>query len=413
MRKPIVVAIPARDEAQRIGRCLHALARQTVPADHIVLLLNNCTDSTAAAARAQAHFDRVPLPWLCVVECSLPAPHASAGAARALAMNHAAGLAGDGVLLTTDADAEVAPDWIERNLAGLAGGADAVCGTAVIDPEEAQLIPHHLHADDAREVAYGQLLDEIGSMLLPDAADPWPRHSEESGASLAIPAAMFRKVGGVPDVASGEDRALIARLRSMDMRVRHDPGIAVIVSGRVEGRAPGGMADAIQRRMVQQDEFVDERIEPALDALRRLRMQVQLRALRASVCPPSESSSAVRRLARALAVAPGAVAEAVASPWYGAGWAALEAASPTLLRRRVAFCELARETARALRIRDFIRRESTGEMQTKMKGDSVQFQELMADGIQAVQFQTKRAIPPTMPTQPWIVEQSPVPGIAE
>ncbi len=412
MRKSIVVAIPVKDEAQRIGRCLSTLARQTVPADHVVLLLNNCTDGTAAAARAQAQLDAAPLSWLCIVECSLLPPHASAGAARALAMDHAAGLA-DGVLLTTDADAEVAPDWIERNLAGLAAGADAVCGMAVIDPEEAQLIPHHLHADNAHEVAYGQLLDELGSMLLPDAADPWPRHSEESGASLAIPAAMFRKVGGVPDVASGEDRALIARLRSMDMRVRHDPEIAVIVSGRVEGRAPGGMADTIQRRMVQQDEFVDERIEPALDALRRLRMQGQLRALRAEACPPGEGSSAVWRLARALAVTPGAVAEAVACSWYGKSWAALEAASPVLLRRRVAFCELPRETARALRIRDFIRRESIGEMQPRTEEDRGQFQELMADRVQAVQSHVKRATAPTILTQPWIVEQRPVPGVAE
>lgn len=413
MRKYIVVAIPVKDEAQRIGRCLRTLARQTVPADHVVLLLNNCTDGTAAVARAQAQQDAAPLPWLCIVECSLIAPHASAGAARALAMDHAARLAENGVLLTTDADAEVAPDWIERNLAGLAAGADAVCGMAVIDPEEARLIPHHLHADNAQEVAYGQLLDELGSMLLPDTADPWPRHSEESGASLAIPAAMFRKVGGVPDVASGEDRALIARLRSMDMRVRHDPEIAVIVSGRVEGRAPGGMADTIQRRMVQQDEFVDERIEPALDALRRLRMQEQLRALRAEACPPGEGSSAVRRLARALAVAPGAVAEAVACPWYGSGWAALEAASSALSRRRVAFCELPRETARALRIRDFIRRESIGEMQPGTEDDQGQFQELMPDRVQAVQFQMKRATAPMIPTQPWVMEQSPVLGVAE
>jgi len=418
MRKPIAVAIPARDEAQRIGRCLRALARQTSHADHVVLLLNNCTDGTAAAAQAQAHLDGVPPHWLCIVECSLPAPHASAGTARSLAMNHAAGLAHNGVLLTTDADAEVPPDWVERNLAGLAAGADAVCGTAVIDPEEAQLIPHHLHADDAREVAYGQLLDEIESMLLPDAADPWPRHSEESGASLAIPEAMFRQVGGVPDVASGEDRMLIARLRSVDARVRHDPGIAVVVSGRVEGRAPGGMADTIQRRMVQQDKFVDERIEPALDALRRLRMQGQLRVLRREARLPGGNDSAVRRLARALAVAPRVVAEAVASPWYGAGWAALEAASPTLVRRRVAFHDLAREIARALRIRDFIRQEFTGHMQAETEGDLGQLRKFMANGTRAIHALTENALTGNATAQEvlaqsWAVERGPLLRAAE
>ena len=425
MRKPIVVAIPARDEAQRIGRCLHALARQTVPADHVVLLLNNCTDGTAAAARAQTQLDKVPPSWLCTVECSLPTPYASAGMARSLAMDHAARLAQNGVLLTTDADAEVAPDWVERNLAGLAAGADAVCGMAVIDPEEARLIPQHLHADDAREVAYGRLLDEIGSMLLPDAADPWPRHSEESGASLAIPEAVFRQVGGVPDVASGEDRALITRLRSMDARVRHDPGIAVVVSGRIEGRAPGGMADTMQRRMVQQDEFVDERIEPALEAFRRLRMQEQLHALRRGLrcgqhrelymeaLQPRESDPAVQRLAWALAVAPCKVVEAVVSPWYGAGWAALEAESPTLLRRRVAFCDLPRETARALRIRDFIRLERTAGMQSRVEGDVSEFEQFVVEEVQVVHAVTRRAAVQRMPGQPWAMKPSPILEVAE
>ena len=34
----------------------------------------------------------------------------------------------DGVLLTTDADAVVARDWIERSLLALASGADVECG---------------------------------------------------------------------------------------------------------------------------------------------------------------------------------------------------------------------------------------------------------------------------------------------
>jgi hypothetical protein len=43
----------------------------------------------------------------------------------------------------------------------------------------------------------------------------------------------------------------------------------VSVSGRWIGRAPGGMADTIRRRMQRQDEFTDEQVEPAVDACRR------------------------------------------------------------------------------------------------------------------------------------------------
>jgi hypothetical protein len=41
------------------------------------------------------------------------------------------------VILTTDADAVVASNWIESNLRSIAAGADVVCGRALIDPTDA------------------------------------------------------------------------------------------------------------------------------------------------------------------------------------------------------------------------------------------------------------------------------------
>lgn len=340
MRREIAVAIPVKDEVARIGRCLTGLARQSIRADHIVLLLNNCTDGTAAAVQAAP----MAANRLHIVECSLPGALASAGIARGMAMDHAAALLDDGVLLTTDADAEVAENWIEANMAAIKAGADAVCGMAAIDPLEALLIPRHLHEDDAREVAFGRLLDEIGSIIIPDPADPWPRHAEDSGASLAITAAMFRHVGGMPDAPSGEDRALIGKLRMIGAKVRHDPDIIVIVSGRIEGRAPGGMADTIRRRIVQQDEFTDDRIEPAVAAIRRARLKRRFRDLRGRA-----DAAAFHRLAKLLAIAPDMLAEATDAPYSGLGWAMIEQASPALARQRVRFADIPREMAIARR----------------------------------------------------------------
>jgi hypothetical protein len=334
MSRLVVVAIPVRDEAKRIGTCLRALARQSTPADHVVLLLNNCTDGTAAVVKALPEARH----RLHLVECNLHGPSASAGIARGLAMRYAASLIEEGVILTTDADAEVPADWVEANLEAMTRGADAVCGRAVIDPIEALLIPPHLHEDDAREVAYGQLLDEIGSMILPDPADPWPRHREDSGASIAITAAMFRRVGGVPSLPSGEDRALIRNLRMIDARVRHDPNISVVVSGRIEGRAQGGMADAIRRRIVKQDEFVDDGIEPARLAFLRMRMKRRFKLLWDQ---PAEIS--VRQFAELLAIAPSVVEDAVDASYCGLGWSTVEQSSPILLPRRVRFVDLPQE----------------------------------------------------------------------
>ena len=340
MSKLSVVAIPVRDEAERVGRCLAALSRQSVPADHIVLLLNNCTDRTAEVVKElhPAHHK------LHIIECSLDDSLASAGIARAMAMKHATSLVDslrrdEAVILTTDADAEVPHNWMEANLRAIEQGADAVCGMAVIDPLEALLIPRHLHEDDAREVAYGRLLDEIASLILPDSADPWPRHTEDSGASIAIRASMLRRVGGVPCLHSGEDRALIERLRLIDARVRHDAKISVVVSGRIEGRAQGGMADTIRRRIVKQDEFAD-RVEPAWAAFHRIRMK-----RRFSLLWREPTEVRLYRLARLLAIAPKVLLEAVSTPYFGLAWSRIERASSLLSQRRVRFVDLPREMA--------------------------------------------------------------------
>jgi len=340
-----VVAIPVRDEATRIGGCLAALSRQSIPANHVVLLLNNCTDGTADIIRALPQGPH----RLHVIECELEGASASAGVARGLAMNYAASLLSEGVLLTTDADAEVPVHWVEANLGAIDAGADAVCGRAVIDPVEALLIPPHLHEDDAREVAYGRLLDEIASIVLPDSADPWPRHREESGASIAVTAAMFRRIGGLPCLPSGEDRALIGMLRSLDARVRHDPHSSVVVSGRIEGRARDGMADTIRRRIAQQDEFVDDSIEPAWAAFRRLRIKRRFRLLWRR-----PTKSRLYQLAGVLAIDPAILADAVAAPYFGQGWFQVERAVPRLSPRRVRFVDLPREMATAQRIHRYL-----------------------------------------------------------
>ena len=110
-------------------------------------------------------------------------------------------LAPAGTLSTTDADAVVAHDWIERNLMALSAGADLVCGRAVVDPAEAALIPSQfLHADDALECELADLLDQIAAKHDPDPADPWPRHTEAAGASLAVTVAAFKRSGGIPPV---------------------------------------------------------------------------------------------------------------------------------------------------------------------------------------------------------------------
>lgn len=264
---PALVAIPVRDEVERIVDCLVALSMQATPPG-VVLLVNNTTDATMERVASVAPSLRCPV---LAIPHVFPMHEASAGQARRLAMAHADRLAPEGVpLLTTDADGRVAPDWLEANLYHLRRGLDAVFGVAEIDPVEAERIPATLIDADAAECAYGAALTEMACLVNPVPWDPWPRHAEHSGASIAVTRGAYRTVGGMPAPPLGEDRAFAERLRRAGMRVRHAPEVRVMVSGRILGRAAGGMADTIRRRLVAPDLFLDDAMEPAKDRLTRL-----------------------------------------------------------------------------------------------------------------------------------------------
>jgi hypothetical protein len=344
----VVVAIPVKDEVERIGNCLRALSQQSGISRHqIVLLLNNCTDDTAVVVRDLTSNLPVRVHQL---EVTLPREQANAGYARRLAMQAAEDfVAPQGVLLTTDADACVYPDWIAANLVALGQGADAVAGCIEIDPAEAALIPAKLHEDDARECAYAALLDEIEARLDWDSADPWPRHSEHSGASIAVTVDAYRRAGGIPAVGLGEDRAFFRALRRVDARIRHTFEARVVVSGRMVGRAIGGMADTIRRRMVRSDEMIDERLEPAMKAAWRAGLR---RLVRRVWSTPDAVASLVPRLSRALLMPSVEIWRVLALPHFGAAWAEIERRSATLAKQRVAVADLEHETEQAHEILD-------------------------------------------------------------
>src|SRR5579863_5050994 len=323
-----IIAIPAQDEESYIANCLIALARQTCRYNYgVVLLLNNCTDQTLAVVRCLS--PQLPIPVL-VVDTMLPVNLANAGIARGLAMETAARLAAtDSILMTTDADGRAYPDWISANLAALDAGAEVVAGRAELNSEDANRLPVRLHEDDEKECAYDKLLDEIHAKLDPDPADPWPRHTEHSGASIAVTLSAYRKAGGLPAVPVGEDRAFIEALRRVDARIRHAPEVRVVVSGRIQGRAAGGMADTIRRRLVSSDETLDERLEPARMAAERARMRGYARQLRSAEKPSDRS---IDLLSLRSMVPVGQIKELLGSARFGEAWFQLESRSPALRR---------------------------------------------------------------------------------
>lgn len=339
-RSEVIVAIPARDEEERIEACLASLAAQKTATPFSVLVLaNNCRDRTVDLVRGlgpNAPFD------LHLFDMRLTGSAAHAGMARRLAMNAASHLLDEeGVILSTDADSRVDVNWVQENLLELHAGADIVCGVICPDMAEGALLPSYVHERGLNEFVYERKATELETLIDPLPWDPWPRHRMETGASLALRAGLYVEVGGVPDIQPAEDRALVALARRHGGTVRHSFGPQVVTSCRLDGRARGGWADDLAERVRNPGGICHDVLEPALDFYRRAKWRGAMRrgwpALDAAVW------------GRRLEVAPKLLAGLRQFDFEDA-WAEIEAASPLLQRRPLHAPDIAHETQRMERL---------------------------------------------------------------
>ena len=245
---PLVVAIPARDEARTIGRTLETLGRQ-VGEDRsslaVVVLANGCQDETADVARRVART----LPFRVeVTEETYPTELAHIGHARgrvlALAAERLAGHPG-GLLATTDADTLVAPDWASCLRLALAS-ADVVGGRILTLPDEQASLPRAVRRLQLQDAAYHLLSAELESRLDPDPADPSPRHHQHFGANLGLRLSAWQRLGAWPQVRCLEDVALVQELRRLDLRLRHCPNVRAWTSARACGRVEVGLSTQLR-----------------------------------------------------------------------------------------------------------------------------------------------------------------------
>ncbi len=241
------VCVPARNEGARLPTLLDALALQDwanpIP---VVIGINNTTDDSVAvidAARCR-HAGRLDLH---MIQKTFAPEQAHAGSARRLAMD--AGLAllpalEGGALVSTDADSRPPQDWLRNIASAFSRGADMVGGRIEIDGAEP--LPPPVHRLRAAWDRYWAAVRAIEDRIDPLPWDPAPRHGDHTGASLAIRADLYLACGGVPEIASGEDRALVQLALARGARLVHPANVYTHVSPRLTGRADGGMAIAMQ-----------------------------------------------------------------------------------------------------------------------------------------------------------------------
>jgi glycosyltransferase involved in cell wall biosynthesis len=240
LKRRVAIAIPARDEAIMIGSCVEHLTKlysdSRCERPIIVVVANNCKDATARIAASRGAV---------ALNVKLPPDQAHAGWARRVALEAAAKhlSARHDVLLSTDADTLVAPDWLSRTIDHLDAGWDALAGLARLNPRELRRLPRRHRSRLAMIRRYDKALDYLKARQ--DGSEPWPRHFYEGGASMAVTYGAFRRVGEIPTPRAGEDKAFFDAIRRGGGRVRHPLDVKVMTSARLKARAPGGASDTL------------------------------------------------------------------------------------------------------------------------------------------------------------------------
>jgi hopene-associated glycosyltransferase HpnB len=203
----VVAVVPARDEADVVGRAIGSLLRQDYPGDfRVVLVDDDSGDGTAVAARAAGA--GVAGPHRLEVVAGAPLPHGWTGKLWALRQGverAAAARPAPEALLLTDADIEHAPDNLRRLVARLE--ADRLALVSLMA---------ELRTDTFAERLLIPAFVFFFGMLYPFGRvnDPARRTAAAAGGCMLVRRAALDAAGGIAAVRGEiiDDCALAARL---------------------------------------------------------------------------------------------------------------------------------------------------------------------------------------------------------
>lgn len=259
------IAVPVRDEEALLPRALDALLtamRSSSMRGGLVFVINDTTDNSAMIIRRTL---KKALVAFAIVENSFASEIRNAPHARRMALDIAWCCAPGGVLLTTDADSYVGPNWIASRLSHIASGYDLVCEDVRLDEQELALLPTQVAAVGEAERAYFEASNRLWRFWTAEPADYFTYRA--SGASLAIRSDAYRKIGGLPTPSIGEDTALCEAVLAAGLKVGMPNDGETRTSARLRSRAQGGCGACLKSRASADDPLCD----PALIPLKLLR----------------------------------------------------------------------------------------------------------------------------------------------
>ncbi len=192
----ITVVIPVRNEAENIKTLLNDLSCQTYSRFEVIVADDSSTDETLAIVQAYAHTSTFSLRPL-----SLSNERTASPKKRAITQSIA--LATGNLIVTTDGDCRVGPDWLTTIAAFYERtGVKLISGPVTFTDE-------HTVFDALQTVEFASLIG-TGACTM---ALGWPTMC--NGANLCYEKRVFHEVGGfsgVDHLASGDDELLMHKI---------------------------------------------------------------------------------------------------------------------------------------------------------------------------------------------------------
>lgn len=326
----VSVIVPVRNEADAIAQTLDALRLQRTddglpldPATYEVLVLtNNCTDDSYHCVRLYQR--RYPDFSLHVANIQLSPERAHIGTVRRLLMDEACRRLMQvghprGIIASTDGDTLVDSQWIGRIIDEIDAGNDAVGGRILTlrdnRPDHSLARLPHL-----RDATYRCLLARAEAQIDPCAHDPWPRHFQHFGASLAVTCQAYLRAGRLPVVRYLEDDAFFKALQRIDAKVRKSPHVRVYTSARLQGRVDVGLSWQLQQWAAQRQAGCCQMVEDPTVSMTRFQLRYDLRAAWQRRFE-QDSLTRLRPMAQTLRVSTGwLMARMATSTYFGQFW---------------------------------------------------------------------------------------------
>lgn len=221
----IGVIIPVHNEELLLGDCLVAVQRAAAHPDlggetvHILVVLDSCTDASAQIALAHG-------------VASLAVDARNVGEARATGVRLMVDQ-GARWLACTDADSQVADDWL---VAQLHQETDMVCGTVQITD-------------------WGDIPDEVQAEYQ-GRYHNGDGHRHIHGANLGFSALAYIRAGGFSPLTVDEDVELVTRFQQSGASIAWTAMPRVTTSARLDVRMAGGFADYLRTLTASQQAAV-------------------------------------------------------------------------------------------------------------------------------------------------------------